>query len=292
MTVLVTGAAGFIGNAVVRILQQRGEQLLVLQHRWEGSASLDVALGSADIAACLHLGWYAGASDYLVNVFENRRSLNDSLDLVAALGSRGCARLVVAGTSAEYGVSPVPLVESSEVAPWSVYGAAKASFHRLLCSSLRPTGMSVSWARLFNLTGPGESPTRLLPNVATHVLAGRPIELTDGTQVRDFLHVDDVARGLITAMDVGHDGAVNVCTGEGVRLRDLLVDLAEQLGEPSLLRFGERTRAKNDPDCVVGSSTVLRQLGWRPSFDKSQTIVSVANYWRDMHQRTQPSSLK
>lgn len=280
MTVLVTGGGGFIGRSVVRQLRERGEAPVVLPHRWHGFTELESLLPAEDIDGCLHLGWYADPRDYLVNVAENRRSLEDSLDLVEILGARGCTRLVVAGTSAEYAASDQVLSEDSPVAPWSVYGAAKASLHQLMRSSLTPSGMIVSWVRIFNVTGPGEHPSRLLPHVARSVLAGREVPLSAGTQIRDFLHVDDVAAGLLTALDATLPGTYNVASGRGVPLSQVLTELALALGDPALLKFGERERGPHDPDSVVGSNAALCGLGWRPRLDLTQTLASVADHWR------------
>jgi len=280
MTVLVTGGGGFIGRSVVRRLVEPGENPVVLPHRWDGPTGLESLLPAGDLEGCIHLGWYADTRDYLVNVAENRQSLQDSLDLVEILGVRGCQGLVVAGTSAEYATSDEALTEDAPVAPWSVYGAAKASLHQLLRSSLAPAGMLVSWARIFNVTGPGEDPNRLLPYVARTVLAGREVALTSGTQVRDYLHVDDVAGGLVQALYARRSGTYNVSSGQGAPLSQVLTELAQSLGDPALLKFGELRRGEHDPDLMVGSNVALRALGWLPSHDLTQTIASVADHWR------------
>lgn len=299
MTVLVTGGSGFIGRSVVRLLVERGEAPVVLPHRWRGLKGLESLLPPGDVDGCIHLGWYADTRDYLVNVAENRQSLEDSLDLVEIMGLRGCKGFVVAGTSAEYATSDQALSEVAPIAPWSVYGAAKASLHQLLRSSLAPAGMVVSWARIFNVTGPGEDPNRLLPHVARSVLAGREVPLTTGTQVRDFLHVDDVAEGLVQALYAGRPGAYNVSSGRGTPLSQVLTQLAEALGDPALLKFGERRRGEHDPDTMVGSNAALRGLGWRPRHDLTQTLTSVADYWRaaalagaDDEMREPPTSVR
>jgi len=279
MTVLLTGGGGFIGQSVLRRLVEHGETPVVLLHRWHGLKELESLL-PADVDGCIHLGWYANTRDYLVNIAENRRSLQDGLDLVENLGLRGCKNLVVAGTSAEYETSNQVLSEDAPVAPWSVYGAAKASLHQFLRSSLTPAGMVVSWARIFNVTGPGEDPNRLLPHVARSVLAGREVPLTSGTQVRDFLHVDDVADGLVHALFAARPGVYNISSGQGAPLSQVLTELAQALGDPTLLKFGERRRGEHDPDTVVGSNAALRGLGWRPRHDLTQTIASVAHHWR------------
>src|SRR6185436_4976208 len=141
-------------------------------------------VGDRQVDQAIHLGWYAHPSDYLTAVGPNLRSLDASLELVELLGRRSCRRLVVAGSSAEYGPSSGPLHEDDPIEPWSVYGAAKASLQLLLASSLCPPGLQVTWARLFNLTGPGEHPDRLVPMVVRSLLAGAPVDLSPGEQQR------------------------------------------------------------------------------------------------------------
>lgn len=280
MNVLVTGGRGFIGRSVVRRLEERGDVPVVLRHRWDGITDLEGRLPPGEIRGCIHLGWYAEPRDYLVNVPQNRQSLLDSLDLVKVLGERGCISLVVAGSSAEYATSERDLSEDMSVAPWSVYGAAKASLHLLLGSSLAPAELVVSWARIFNVTGPGEDRNRLLPHVARSVMAGHEVPLSAGTQIRDFSHVDDVAEGLVTLLDAASPGTYNISSGRGVPLSEALTQLAGQLGEPALLQFGLLERGENDPDRVVGSNTALSKLGWSPRHDLTQTLTAVADYWR------------
>ena len=280
MTILVTGANGFIGRSVVRALTDRDCTPVVLLHRWSGREELDLLLPPGSIEGCIHLGWYAEPHDYLVNVSGNRASLRASLDLAEALVSRACTSLVVAGTSAEYAESDQTLSEQADVAPWSVYGAAKLSLHHFLRSSLIPDELAVSWARIFNVTGPGEDARRLIPQAAQAMLANRELALSAGTQVRDFLHVDDVAAGLVTALFAARPGAYNIASGRGSTLREVLTELATALRcDPVLLRFGERTRAPFDPDHVVGSADPLRSLGWKPRYDFLQTIASAASHW-------------
>lgn len=289
MTVLVTGGAGFIGRSVTRRLMERGETPVVMAHRWQGRNGLESVLPAGSVDGCIHLGWYADTRDCLTNVAENRRSLQDSLDLVEFLSVRRCRSLVVAGTAAEYAISDREVTENAPVAPVSVYAAAKVSFHQFLRSSLAPTGMAVSWGRIFNVTGPGEDPHRLLPHVARSVLAERAVSLTSGTQVRDFLHVDDVADGLVQALYAARPGSYNVSSGRGASLREILTELAQALGDPRLLKFGDRARGEYDPDMRVGCNAALRGLGWRPRHNLTETLNSVADYWKAADSRTEES---
>ena len=278
-TILVTGAGGFIGRRIVEILRESGETVLPVAHRWSSTVELRGRLGDIGISRCIHLGWYAAADDYLTNVDANLASLHNTLELAELLRERGCRHLVVAGSAAEYGPSSTPLRETDTVEPWSVYGAAKASACLLLRSSLAP-GLAMAWGRIFNVTGPGEDARRIVPAVARAAISHSHIGLTDGLQVRDYLDVRDVARALVHISAVGFDGVANISSGRAITLRQVLVAVADSLGDTDVLGWGERPRPASEPPHVVGVDTVLRSLGWAPAFDLDRLVAGVSAYWR------------
>ena len=292
-SVLVTGASGFVGRRVVERLERQAAEVTRIDHAWASAAELEAAVGSRPFDRAIHLGWYARPDDYLTAVAPNLRSLDASLELVALLGARECRSLVVAGTCAEYRPAGERLRETDPIEPWSVYGAAKAALHVLLDSSLRPTGLQVTWARLFNLTGPGERAERLVPSVVRALADGRAVDLSPGDQVRDFLDVDDVAGALVHLATAGVDGPVNVCRGEGVALRDLFEQIADRVaaqapsgsGDPGrtreLLRFGARSYGAHDPMYTVGDASRLGATGWEPTYSTSAMIDRVVALWLD-----------
>lgn len=274
--VVVTGANGFIGRHVVEHCAFAGDDVIPIAHRWRDADALRDLLDRRQVDRCIHLGWYATPSDYLTNASENLRSLLSSVELHDVLIEHGCRYLVVAGSCAEYAGSSTPLTENAPIAPWSVYGAAKASLHVLLGSSLRAAQLKVAWARLFNITGPGEDPRRLLPTVKANLLAGRATALSPGDQVRDYLDVRDVASALAHLARTETAGVFNVCSGRAVLLRDLLVLLADACCAPrELLRFGERDYAPNDSMMTVGDCTRLLESGWAPRLTLEATICGL-----------------
>jgi nucleoside-diphosphate-sugar epimerase len=278
---LVTGAAGFIGRHVVSQLGSAGGGVIAIEHAWHCRRELESLLGTSAVDRCIHVGWYANPADYLSSEIANLVSLRSSIDLLAVLMSRGCQHMTVAGTSAEYRPSAFTLSERDDVEQATPYAHAKATFRDLTAELSRLHVLPTAWCRIFNVAGPGEQPGRLLPLVACALLAGSPLDLTDGTQVRDYLDVRDVAAGLVAVSGAGLSGPVNLCSGEGVRLKDLISDLASRCGPAELLRFGALRRRPGDPDTVVGDNTRLRnEARWQPSKSRSQMLDDVVEYWR------------
>jgi dTDP-6-deoxy-L-talose 4-dehydrogenase (NAD+) len=271
MAVLITGAGGFIGRAVTAHLRELGVQHVEVKHRWSDALELSAAIGTAAVDSCLHLGWYANPLDYVTNVPGNLDALGRSLELVDLLMRRGCGRLVVVGSAAEYAPSPDVLTEASAIGALSPYGATKTALRTVLAGLGVPSEMTLAWARLFNVTGPGEHPARLLPAVAATLASFQPVDLSPGDQVRDYLDVRDVASALVFVLLSDLVGDVNVCSGRGRSLRELLLELAGDRAQ--LLRFGARAYLPTDSMHVVGDPSRLLGLGWRQAVPLKQTLI-------------------
>jgi dTDP-6-deoxy-L-talose 4-dehydrogenase (NAD+) len=286
MRVLVTGSSGFIGSAVVEDLGRAGHELLAVdrvpasaarRERWPArtcETSIDLQDPPA-VARCLrdlrpealvHLAWYANPTDYLTSP-ENLSSLTMTLRLLDAALEAGCHKLVVSGSCVEYAAATRLLDERDATAPTTLYGACKVAAGTVARVLAASAAAELSWARIFHLHGPDEDRRRLIPWVVGELRAGRPVELTDGTQVRDHLHVADVAAGLRALLDPGAAGIFNVCSGEPVTLRQVLETVGDLVGRPELLRFGARPHRPGEVMFLAGTSTRLRALGWAPRFD-------------------------
>jgi dTDP-6-deoxy-L-talose 4-dehydrogenase (NAD+) len=281
--VAVTGAAGFIGAPLVRQLAASGAEVLALvrpgaKHpRLQGArarihgqaledgAALERWFAAERPEALVHLAWYARPSDYLVSR-ENLASLSTSLHVAEAALGAGCQKIVGVGTCLEYAAAERPFEEGDPVDPVSPYAAAKHAAWLVMRALAARAGAELAWARVFHLYGPRESESRLVPSVAASLRRGEPTEVTAGEQVRDYLHVDDVAAGLACLTQPGAVGVFNVCSGEGRPLRELLATLGRILGREECLRFGARPYAAGESMYLAGRSDRLRQLGWKPRF--------------------------
>jgi dTDP-6-deoxy-L-talose 4-dehydrogenase (NAD+) len=282
--VLVTGAGGFVGAAVVRALVRRGVDVIAAvrpgsrPHRLSGVGAVDVVeLDLADGAAVrrtlldrrpaglVHLAWYAAPGDYLTSI-ESVASLGHTIELVELALASGVGKIVAAGTCLEYGDGRAPRREDAPIAPEGLYASAKAAAGLVVRALAERLGGELAWARIFHLHGPDEHPDRLIPRVVRALEAGEAIALSPGHQVRDHLHVDDAGEAIAQLLAPGLAGVFNVCSGAPVELGEVLRTVASIVGRADLLRFGARPYAPREIMFLAGDPARLRATGWRPRY--------------------------
>jgi nucleoside-diphosphate-sugar epimerase len=231
----------------------------------------------------VHLAWYV-EHGRIWDAPENAVWVERSLGLLRAFSAAGGRRAVMLGTCAEYDWrAPVnPLHElQSPVAPATLYGIAKDALRRVATAFAERQGLGFAWGRVFFPYGPGESKERLVPSVTRAVLAGEPISTTSGEQVRDFIHVEDVAGAVAAIVDSSVNGPVNIGSGEGVQVRELVDTVARAAGDPRLVRRGELPQRDGDPAALVADVGRLRgEVGFTPRHSLSEGLEQTVNWWR------------
>ncbi len=292
--VLVTGANGFIGRHCLPPLATRGYQVHALarhspQHHdsaiWHRTDLFDPAETAAVLAQTrpthlLHLAWDATPGQYWTST-ENFRWVAASLNLLDAFARNGGQRVVLAGSCAEYASDDGPLHETrSALAPCSEYGLCKQTLHTLAQSWAQRSGVSLASGRVFHLYGPAEHPARLVPAVVRALLSGEPVECTAGTQLRDFLHVADVAEAIVALLDSAVNGAVNIASGEAITVATLVQEIAHQIGRPELLRLGARPMGEEPASIIANVGRLRHEVGWRPSRTLTQGLAQTIAWWR------------
>jgi len=263
VTVLVTGASGFIGAAVVRRLASAGTSHVTVG-RASGDVQVDLAVdGAADAlirevrpSRVIHLAWHA---DDRITALENLDWVGYTASLLRAAMAHGVAHVLTAGTCFEWGYLP-----DGPVAPRTLYGAAKLAVAQLGVGLCAAEELSVGHARVFYAYGPGEQQPRLMPAVGQALLAGETVETTAGLQRRDYLYVDDLADALILASARSLTGVYDVASGTSIAVREIIDGLAERIPTGEIAR-GELDRVDAATDEIVGDPTDLHALGWRPS---------------------------
>jgi nucleoside-diphosphate-sugar epimerase len=276
--VLVTGATGFIGTHARAALEEAGHDVVTPRLDLLHPRAADVLVEAARATHLLHLAWYAVPGKFW-SAPENEEWIRATMRLLRAFYNAGGQRAVAAGTCAEYDWEGDGLLSERDtpIRPATPYGRAKAeTFARAT-----ELGAELAWGRVFFLYGPGEHPDRLVSSVARRVLAGEEAPTTEGTQVRDFMHVADVA-GAFAAL-VGSDvtGAVNIGSGEPVTVREVVAEVGRAAGRPELLRPGALPQREGEPPRLVADVGRLRdEVGFRPRFDLRSGIADTVEWWR------------
>jgi nucleoside-diphosphate-sugar epimerase len=295
MKVLLTGATGFIGSHVARRLSSAGHEVTALVLPGDGRGAIrdlerELRIVESDLLAgpprvdaelCIHLAWYVEPGRYL-SAPQNADFLCASFRLAQALPAGGCRRLVVAGTYFEYDSRVRTPAEDAPTRPQHLYPAAKLALFTMLEPWCRLVGMSFAWTRLFHPYGPHEDRRRIVPHVINCLLDGQVAKLTPGEQVRDFLHVEDVAAGICAVALGGLEGAVNIGSGEPARVRDVATKIGELVGRPDLLALGAMPMPEGEPPYIVADNARLRSTGWRPRYDLGSGLRQTIEWWRSV----------
>ncbi|MEE8445239.1 MAG: UDP-glucose 4-epimerase GalE [Alphaproteobacteria bacterium] len=316
--ILVTGGAGYIGSHVVRQLRADGRDVVVYDNlsTGHGWAVADTELLNADLAnraalaetfgrhrfeAVLH---FAASIDVAESVrdplkyyFNNTRN---TLNLLRACEEFSVDRFVFSSSAAVYGQPPeTPIAETAPLAPVSPYGASKQMSERALNDLAEAGDLRYVCLRYFNVAGAdpsgtiGEShepETHLIP-LALQTASGKRARLTlygddyatrDGTCIRDYIHVVDLARAHVDALRYLESGAksetLNCGYGRGWSVAEIIAAVEDVTGAALSVVVGPR-RAGDPPELIAANERIKRVLGWRPRHDDMRKIVKSAWAW-------------
>jgi UDP-glucose 4-epimerase len=322
MNVLVTGGAGYIGSVIVEALVEREHDVTVLDSLYKGHRAavqsparlvdIDLADGEAvrrilaerRIEAVIHMAADSLVGESMQNPAKYfRNNVVNSLNLAEAMLAEGVKRLVFSSTAAVYGEPErVPITEDLPLAPTNVYGESKLTFERMLGWMDRIHELRWIALRYFNAAGATErhgedhSPESHLIPIVLQVPLGRreSVQLfgvdyptADGTCIRDYIHVQDLAEAHIlalTALEKGSvaSGAYNLGNGTGYSNREVIESCRRVSGHA--IPVVEAPRRQGDPAALVASSErIKKELGWTPRFPEIDQIVDSAWQWHRRH---------
>lgn len=294
--VLVTGATGFIGSHSLRPLLQRGYEVHAVSSKTGVAADTTVTWHQADLfdpvssarllekarpTHMLHLAWYVVPGKLIASDL-NFDWVRSSIELLKLFQQQGGRRIVMPGTSYEYDWSYGYCHETrTPTVPNTVYGACKHALDVMAQAFCRSHQLSYGWPRMFFLYGPNEHPDRLVSSVIRSVLKGQEARCSHGRQIRDYLHVQDVADAIVSILDSAVEGPINIGSGTAVTLRDIIVTIGRTLGREDLLKLGAIPSRANDAPLVVADIERLNtEVKWQPRYSMEAGIVHTIEWWR------------
>jgi len=233
--------------------------------------------------ACIHTAWYAEPGKYLDSDL-NLAGLRFSLELLELLARAGCKHLVMTGTCFEYDMGVQPLREDSPTSPFTLYAACKLAFKLVAEQRAAQLEMGFAWARLFYLYGPREDERRLVPAAIKALREGDKFPTTSGRQIRDYLHIADVASGLCALSAARAVGTFNVCSSAPATIAELVETIGRLLDRRDLIRLGAYPDRQWDPPEVVGDNSKLRAAtGWAPRYGIKDGLAQTIEAWSALH---------
>ncbi|HEX3691784.1 MAG TPA: NAD(P)-dependent oxidoreductase [Solirubrobacteraceae bacterium] len=295
--VLVTGASGFVGWPLIAELVQNGDEVHAVSSReppaepdgvhWHradlaGEGAADALIDELAPERLIHLAWFVEHGRFW-SAPENVLWVERSLRLLRAFARAGGKRAVMLGTSAEYDWSAAsePLRElDSPLVPVTMYGVAKDALRRVCDAYAELERLELAWGRLFFLYGPREQPGRLVAAVIRSLLAGERVDVSSGEQLRDFLHVEDVARALVALLASSVCGPVNIASGCATPVAEMLDQIGALIGRPELIVRGGLADRREEPPLLVADVTRLREeVGFHPRWELAYGLADTVRWW-------------
>lgn len=318
MRVLVTGGAGYIGSVTAAMLVEQGHEVVILDdlstgHRQAVAEGADFRLGSlhdrqtlddvfaAAYDAVVHFAAFSLVGESVRDPLKYwRNNVGGTLALLERVARGGAGRFVFSSTAAVYGEpDEVPITETAALQPVNPYGRTKLAMERALADAAAASGLAAVALRYFNAAGAWhelgedhEPETHLIPRLlrsllepgATFAVFGDDYPTPDGTCIRDYIHVRDLAEAHCLALAAAEPGfaALNLGTGSGHSVREIVAAASRVTGLP--LAPPVQPRRPGDPARLVAANDLARErLGWSPRRSDVDTLLADAWAWHRTH---------
>jgi UDP-glucose 4-epimerase len=317
MNLFVTGGAGYIGSVFVEEALNAKHQVTVFDNLSEGHRSavdarakfVEGNLGDREFIlttvntikpdAIIHFAAHALVGESMTNPSKYfRNNVASGINLLDAAVESGVKKFVFSSTCATYGPPDrVPMTEDLPQRPINPYGESKLMFEKILKWYQEIFKLEFVAFRYFNAAGASEKfgehhriETHLIPNVLRVALGqaqqceifGTDYPTPDGTAVRDYIHIIDLAQAHLQALEPGKSGFYNLGNGDGYSVRDV-IKMCEKVSGKKIPAIEKPRRAGDPPKLVAGADKAKNELGWKPKYPKLEDIVATAWAWHQKH---------
>ena len=317
--ILVVGGAGYIGCHMVKMLLVQGHDVMILDNfstgyrrlvtggelvegRLGDREVLDRVFSENHISAVMHFAAFSLVGESVqqpLKYYEN--NVAETVSLIDAMVRHNVMRFIFSSTAAVYGEpEEIPIVEEHTCKPTNPYGASKLAVERILADCDTAHGLKSICLRYFNAAGADASgdigemhdpESHLIPLVLKSAISGNPINVfgtdyptPDGTCLRDYVHVTDLAQAHLLALQALMDGAsstaYNLGNSVGYSVRQV-IDLAAKVTGRNIPVLEDARRAGDPAVLVANSGKIKRELGWRPKYEDLETIIDTAWNWHN-----------
>lgn len=292
--IIVTGATGAVGSAVVRRAVDKGMVVTCIVH--QGSKRLGNLPQSDNVHivecnlqdyrtlsldgqydAFIHLSWEKTVGASRDDAEVQTRNIQYTLDAVQLAHRSGCSVFVGAGSQAEYGVQSVDLTPDLAVKPESGYGIAKYAAGKLSAMLCKNLGMRQCWVRILSIYGPNDGENSLISYLIREFKLGNSPQLTKCEQMWDYLYADDAANAILAIAEKGADGkAYPLGSGEGRRLSEYVEDIKNAINPSVEVLYGAKEYYPHQPMYLVANiQAIIKDTGWKPESVFRQRIYEL-----------------
>ncbi len=319
MKIFVVGGAGYIGSICAELLLDEDHDVFIFDNLSEGHRravdkrarflegdlanrdSITTALREARPDAVMHFAANALVGESMENPSKYfRNNIGNGVNLLDAMIETGVSRFVFSSTCATFGLPErVPIDETAPQKPVNPYGESKLAFEKILRWYDEIHGLRFISLRYFNAAGASENfgedhrhETHLIPNVLKVALGEKPhleiygtdYDTPDGTCIRDYIHILDLSRAHILALDAKQSAYYNLGTGGGASVREV-VDCCRKVTGKEIPIVEKPRRPGDPPRLIAASEKIKRDLGWQPKFQSLDAIIQSAWKWHQKFPR-------
>lgn len=292
--IIITGATGCVGSAVVRRALAQKMEVTCIVHMGSKRLYNLPQDGRVQIIECnltdynslvlkesydcfIHLSWEKTFGTSRDDAEIQTRNIQYTLDAVHLAYRSGCKVFVGAGSQAEYGVQSVDLTPEMPVKPESGYGIAKYAAGRLSAMLCKSLGMRHNWVRILSVYGPNDGEDTLISYAIRELKAGRSPELTRCEQIWDYLYADDAADAILAIAEKAEDGKIYpLGYGKGRKLSEYIEDIRMMINPDVEVRYGAKGYYPHQPMYLVADiSGLTKDTGWQPCVDFHEGIERI-----------------